>query len=62
MKTMEAQRTLKVLLIEDYKLTRMGLKSSLEEFEGISVIGESEDAENGILLIQQLLISQEITG
>jgi len=32
----------------------MGLKSSLEEFEGIKVIAEAEDAEKGIMLIEKL--------
>ncbi|MCR4880618.1 MAG: response regulator transcription factor [bacterium] len=48
------QKEVSVIIIEDYKLTRMGLKSSLEEFEGISVVGESEDAEKGLILINRL--------
>ena len=48
------QKEVSVIIVEDYKLTRMGLKSSLEEFEGISVVGESEDAEKGLLLINRL--------
>ena len=48
------QNEVSVIIVEDYKLTRMGLKSSLEEFEGISVIGESEDAEKGLVLINRL--------
>ena len=48
------QKEVSIIIVEDYKLTRMGLKSSLEEFEGISVVGESEDAEKGLLLINRL--------
>ena len=48
------QKEVSVIIVEDYKLTRMGLKSSLEEFEGISVVGESEDAEKGLILINRL--------
>ena len=48
------QKEVSVIIVEDYKLTRMGLKSSLEEFEGISVVGESEDAEKGLILISRL--------
>ena len=48
------EKEISIIIVEDYKLTRMGLKSSLEEFEGISVVGESEDAEKGLLLISRL--------
>ena len=48
------QNQVSIIIVEDYKLTRMGLKSSLEEFEGIKVVGESEDAEKGLLLISRL--------
>ncbi|HSA05829.1 MAG TPA: response regulator transcription factor [Candidatus Gastranaerophilales bacterium] len=44
----------KVIIVEDYKLTRVGLKSSLSEFEGIEVTGESETAELGIQKIKDL--------
>lgn len=49
-----AEKTINIMIIEDYKLTRMGLKSSLEEFEGISVIGEAEDAEKGLIIAEKL--------
>ena len=48
------ESSISIVIIEDYKLTRMGLKSSLEEFEGISVIGESEDAEKGLLIVDKV--------
>ena len=34
----------KVILVEDYKLTRVGLKSALQDFDFIDIVGESEDA------------------
>ncbi len=52
--TAVAQEEISLIIIEDYKLTRMGLKSSLEEFEGIEVIGEAEDAEKGLILVDRL--------
>lgn len=47
-------KTVSVVIIEDYKLTRVGLRSSLNEFEGISVVGEAEDAEKGLNVIKDL--------
>lgn len=41
----------RVVIIEDYKLTRIGLRSTLNEFEHISVIGEAEDAKTGLEII-----------
>ena len=52
--TSTLQKSLNLVIIEDYKLTRMGLKSSLEEFEGIKVVAESEDAEKGLIVINRL--------
>lgn len=46
--------SVKLVIVEDYKLTRMGLRSSLGEFEGIEVAGESEDGEKGINLVKEL--------
>lgn len=45
------QSTIRVVIIEDYKLTRVGLRSTLNEFENIQVIGESEDAVKGLEII-----------
>ncbi|MFA6990307.1 MAG: response regulator transcription factor [Candidatus Gastranaerophilaceae bacterium] len=52
--TKEQTDTVAVVIIEDYKLTRVGLRSSLNEFEGINVIGEAEDAEKGLKVIEEL--------
>ncbi len=43
----------RVVIIEDYKLTRIGLRSTLNEFEHINVIGEAEDAISGLEIISR---------
>ena len=47
-------KEVRVVIVEDYKLTRVGLRSSLNEFEGISVVGEAEDAEKGLKVIKEI--------
>lgn len=47
-------KPVRLVIVEDYKLTRVGLRSSLNEFEGISVVGESEDAEKGLAIIKEI--------
>jgi len=47
-------KVVKVVIIEDYKLTRVGLRSSLNEFEGINIVGEAEDGEKGVQLIKEI--------
>lgn len=47
-------KPVRVVIVEDYKLTRVGLRSSLNEFDGISVVGESEDAEKGLAIIKEI--------
>lgn len=47
-------KEVKVVIVEDYKLTRVGLRSSLNEYEGITVVGEAEDAEKGLSVIKEL--------
>lgn len=42
-----------VVIVEDYKLTRVGLRSTINEFENISVIGEAEDAIKGLEIIKK---------
>ncbi len=54
LETLEHNETVKVVIIEDYKLTRVGLKSTLNEYEHIDVIGESEDATEGLEIIKKL--------
>ena len=43
-----------VVIVEDYKLTRVGLRSALNEDSEISVVGEAEDALKGLELIKNL--------
>lgn len=47
-------RVIRVVIVEDYKLTRVGLRSFLNEDEHIDVIGEAEDGERGISLVRRL--------
>lgn len=48
------EKTLDVVIVEDYKLTRFGLKATLNEFDGITVVGEAENAEEGLKLVEKL--------
>lgn len=50
----EKKDVVKVVIVEDYKLTRVGLKSTLNEYDHINVIGEAEDAVEGIKIIESL--------
>ena len=50
----EINKVIEIVLIEDYKLTRVGLRMALNEFDMLEVVGEAEDAEKGIELIRQL--------
>lgn len=43
---------IKVVIVEDYKLTRVGLRSALNEYEHINVVGEAEDALRGLEIIK----------
>lgn len=47
-------KTIRIVLIEDYKLTRIGLRSTLNEYEGINIVGESENAEEGLKIIKEI--------
>lgn len=51
---MKDSSTIKIVLVEDYKLTRIGLRSILNEFQGIDVVGEAENAEDGLKIINEL--------
>lgn len=50
----QKREIIKVVIVEDYKLTRVGLRSALNEYDHINVMGEAEDAEKGITLIENL--------
>ena len=49
----ESTDLINVVIVEDYKLTRVGLRSTINEFENISVIGEAEDAIKGLETIKK---------
>jgi DNA-binding NarL/FixJ family response regulator len=46
--------TIRVILIEDHDLTRMGMRAALKQQEGIEVIGEAKDARSGLKLLKSL--------
>lgn len=46
-------REIKVVIVEDFKLTRVGLKCALNENEDINVVAETDNAEDGLKLIEQ---------
>ena len=50
----EEKKEVSVVIVEDYKLTRVGLRSTLNEYSHINVIGEAEDAVEGIKIIESL--------
>ena len=43
----------KVMVVEDYKLTRVGLRCALNQHEDIEVINEAENAEDALKMIEQ---------
>lgn len=45
---------IKLLLVEDHSLTRVGLKYSLEKIENLEIIGEAEDGVEGVQKAQEL--------
>ena len=46
-------KDVKVIIIEDYKLTRVGLRYALNEIENINVVAEAQNAELGLELIKK---------
>lgn len=49
----KAQKVIKVVIIEDFKLTRVGLRCALNANEDINVVAESDNAIDGIKLIEE---------
>lgn len=47
-------KLIRVVVVEDYKLTRLGLCSILKADEGVDVVGEADNAERGIELVASL--------
>jgi len=52
-KTHQTSKEVRVIIIEDYKLTRVGLRCALNEIENINVIAEAQNAEIGLELIKK---------
>jgi len=46
-------KTIKVIIVEDFKLTRVGLRCALNAYEDIDVVGESENASDGLNLVSK---------
>ena len=43
-----------VVIVEDYKLTRVGLTAALNEYDFIQVIGEADDGIQGVKVVSEL--------
>lgn len=43
--------TIRVVLIEDHDLTRVGIKAALQQEEGFEVVGDARDAKSGLKLL-----------
>jgi len=46
--------SIKILLVEDHTMTRMGLQLVLEKVEDIQVVGEADDGEKAVKMAQEL--------
>lgn len=46
---------IRVLLVEDHTMTRLGLSVVLDRAQGITLVGEAEDGQKGVELAKQLL-------
>lgn len=46
-------KTIKVIIVEDFKLTRVGLRCALNANPDIDVVAEAEDAQEGLKLIER---------
>jgi len=44
---------IKVVIVEDFKLTRVGLRCALNENDDINVVAETDNAEDGLRLIER---------
>ena len=43
-----------ILIVEDHEFTRIGLKLSLEQIDGLTIVGEAEDGQEGLMKVEQL--------
>ena len=51
--TLSRNKVISVVIVEDYKLTRVGLRYALNEIENINVVAEAQNAEAGLELIKK---------
>lgn len=51
---MNQKQKIRVLIVDDSKLTVVGLKTTLNQFNDITVIGEANDGQDGIKITQEL--------
>jgi DNA-binding NarL/FixJ family response regulator len=51
---MSEQQHIKILLVEDHLLTRIGLKTIVERIEDFKVVGEAEDGEEAVRKAEEL--------
>ena len=51
--TVVEKQVIKVAIIEDFKLTRVGLRCALNENNDMNVVAEAEDANEGLKLIER---------
>ena len=49
------EKVIRVIIVEDFKLTRVGLRCALNENEDINVIAETDNAADGLRLIEKHL-------
>lgn len=49
----EKKKVIKIAIVEDFKLTRVGLRCALNENPDMTVVAESEDAIEGLKLIER---------
>lgn len=50
----EEKKNIRVLLVEDHTMTRMGLQLVLEKAEGVDLIGEAENGQEGVQKAEEL--------
>lgn len=48
------QKSIRVILVEDHLLTRIGLKAVIERTNDLKVIGEAEDGQQAVNIIEQM--------
>lgn len=51
---MSTENSVSILLVEDHEFTRIGLKLSLEQIEGLTIVGEASDGQAGLDMTMQL--------